>query len=355
MDKYRIDSHKLIYHVERVNEWLQGRLIYPIYMETSPAGACNHRCRFCALDFMDYRARFLDPGLFEERIAELGRLGLRSMMHAGEGEPLLHKNLPALIRHGKACGIDQALTTNGVLLTAPRAEGVLPYTEWIKVSINGGSRDTYAHVHGAKPDDFDTTIRNMAHAARFRNENGLACALGMQIILLPENRSEVGLLARIARDIGMDYLVVKPYSQHPLSKTHIYECVSYEDEARLSDELRSFDSERFRVIFRSRAMQKWDSAERPYRRCLALPFWSYLDAGGNVWGCSMFLGDDRFFYGNIYEQTFEAIWTGERRRQSLAWVEREMDATVCRVNCRMDEINRYLWELKDPPAHVNFI
>ncbi|HAB51888.1 MAG TPA: radical SAM protein, partial [Ignavibacteriales bacterium] len=51
MDKYRIDSHKLMYHVSRINDWLEGKIIYPIYAEISPSGACNHRCTYCALDF----------------------------------------------------------------------------------------------------------------------------------------------------------------------------------------------------------------------------------------------------------------------------------------------------------------
>jgi hypothetical protein len=36
-------------------------------------------------------------------------------------------------------------------------------------------------------------------------------------------------------------------------------------------------------------------------------------------------------------------------------VEKKLDVSRCRVNCRMDEINRYLWDLKSPPEHVNFI
>ena len=27
----------------------------------------------------------------------------------------------------------------------------------------------------------------------------------------------------------------------------------------------------------------------------------------------------------------------------------------CRKACRLDEINKYLWMLKNPPEHVNFI
>ncbi len=53
--------------------------------------------------------------------------------------------------------------------------------------------------------------------------------------------------------------------------------------------------------------------------------------------------------------TFKEIWEGEKRVLSIKWVERELDINQCRVNCRMDEINRYLWDLKNHPEHVNFI
>ena len=54
-DTYGIDSHKLHYHPDRVARWMEGANTYPIYMEISPSGTCNHRCVFCALDFMEYQ------------------------------------------------------------------------------------------------------------------------------------------------------------------------------------------------------------------------------------------------------------------------------------------------------------
>jgi radical SAM protein with 4Fe4S-binding SPASM domain len=102
-------------------------------------------------------------------------------------------------------------------------------------------------------------------------------------------------------------------------------------------------------------MKKWDEGIRNYGHCLALPFWTYIDSGGNVWGCSAYLSDERFHYGNINENTFREIWESEKRLASLKWCSEELDTTGCRVNCRMDEINRYLWELANPPEHVNFI
>jgi len=58
---------------------------------------------------------------------------------------------------------------------------------------------------------------------------------------------------------------------------------------------------------------------------------------------------------NVLSKTFKEIWEGEKRIPSTKWVEKELDINQCRVNCRMDEINRYLWDLKHPPEHVNFI
>ena len=101
MDKYRIDSHKLVYHIPRIQDWLEGKNIYPIYMEMSPAGACNHRCTYCGLDFMKYQPRFLDTAMLKERLPELGRLGLKSIMYAGEGEPFLHRDMAEIINHTK--------------------------------------------------------------------------------------------------------------------------------------------------------------------------------------------------------------------------------------------------------------
>ncbi len=355
MDKYRIDSHKLIYHVPRVKDWLSGKTIYPIYMEISPSGACNHRCTYCALDFMEYKKRYLDTGLLKDRLTEMGNLGLKSVMYAGEGEPFLHKDMANIVKHTKKSGIDVAITTNGVLLKKELAEKILGDVEWIKVSINGATRDTYAKIHRSRETDLDRVIDNMSYAVKIRTENGYKCTLGMQILLIPENRDEVKLLAELARDIGMDYLVVKPYSQHPLSKTNIYADISYSDCLNLADELMNYNNKDFSVVFRVNAMKEWDDAERSYKCCLALPFWSYMDAGGNIWGCSIFLGDDRFSYGNIYDNSFQEIWEGEKRSNSLEWVESKLDVSKCRVNCRMHQVNRYLWNLKNPLEHMNFI
>ena len=355
MDEYRIDSHKLIYHVERVADWLDGKDIYPIYMEVPPAGMCNHRCTYCALDYMAYQQRFLDANVLKERLTELGRAGLRSIMYAGEGEPLLHKEIAGIINHTKASGIDVAITSNGVLFNERLFKETLKSITWIKVSINAGTKETYAKIHRTREEDFSKVTENIRKAVEFRDSFGLKATIGMQMILLPENVNEAVPLARLAKGIGADYLVIKSYSQHLKSLTQKYRDFKYSDYYHLWDELKDLNDGAFNVIFRVHAMKKLEEGKRTYEKCLALPFWSYIDAGGGVWGCSAYLGDERFLFGNIYHNTIEEIWKGGKRREVLEYVEKELDTKECRMNCRMDEVNRYLWELKHPSLHVNFI
>ncbi|MBT3471848.1 MAG: radical SAM protein, partial [Gammaproteobacteria bacterium] len=68
-----------------------------------------------------------------------------------------------------------------------------------------------------------------------------------------------------------------------------------------------------------------------------------------------FAGDERFCIGNINKSSFQEIWEGEKRSSQLQFMLNELNISECRKNCRMDEVNRYLWALKHPSSHVNFI
>lgn len=366
MDKFGIDSHKLIYHPQRVaqfldagEDWEKAKAVYPIYIEVSPVGACNHRCTFCAVDYIGYKSRTLDIEMFSERVAEMGRLGVKSIMFAGEGEPLLHRNINELVKATHGAGIDISFTTNATALNEAFIERSLPLISWVKTSVNAGTAANYAKIHCTKERDFDRVIANLKNAVAAKRRAGLSCTLGAQAILLPENAHEMELLAKICRDeIGLDYLVVKPYSQHLFSETHQYEAINYNNYLSLADTLRPLNTESFHVVFREHTMKKYiqDESER-YTKCNATPFfWAYIMADGAVYGCSAYLLDERFKYGNINERTFQSIWEGSEREASFHYVRHELNIKECRKNCRMDEVNRYLFTLREEKVeHVNFI
>ena len=361
-DKYNIDSHKLIYHPIEVAKWISAtkiedkKKIYPIYVEISPYGGCNHRCTFCALDFMGYKNIALKDDKLKECISNMAKNGVKSVMFAGEGEPLLYKNLDDVIEHCAIEGIDSALTTNFVPTNKKAIDKFLKYCKWIKVSLNAGTSKTYAEVHQTKSQDFDRVIENLKYAIKIRKENNYSCTLGVQTILLPDNKDEAIILAKLCKEMGVDYLVIKPYSQHLSSNNTKYAEVDYSTMLDIQEELKQFNDDNFNVVFRINTIKKYIAKKHDYKTCYSTPyFWGYLASNGEVYGCSAYLGNEKFCYGNIYDNSFSEIWEGEKRAKSIQYIENELDINNCRVNCRMNHINEYLWRLKHPKEHDNFI
>lgn len=342
-DIHRIDSHKLEFHPRRVAAWTEGKDwwssaqdIYPIYVEVSPSGACNHRCTFCAVDYIGYKPVNLDADLLMERLHEMGKLGVKSVMFAGEGEPLLHKRINAITEFtARKADIDVAFTTNGVLLHKLET---LHECTWVKLSINAGTRETYTKVHQTHERDWDRVWRNLEIMIPKKG----ACTVGVQMVVLPENEHEIPAMEALCADHGVDYLVLKPYSQHKMSITHQYEGwkpIKLETASKLS-------------VKREAAFA---TDKIPYNKCSATPFfWAYIMASGDVYSCSAYLLDPRFHLGNINQENFRSIWTGEKRHANWEFVRKHLDISECRVNCRMDKANRYLDSFGKMP-HANFI
>ncbi len=352
MDDWSIDSHKLHFHPARVAQWLdadtweKAKSVYPIYFEITTSAACNHRCTFCSVDAIGYPAILFDAKVLKDRMQEAKRLGIKSVMFAGTGEPLIHKKISQITVDAFTAGLDVAFTTNGVLLDRLKP---VELCTWIKISLNAGSPETYAAVHKTDVKDWDKVWANIRAAVRRKGN----CTIGVQCVVLPENCYEMRGLASMCVDAGVDYLVLKPYSQGTFSITRQYEGTDYKAMRSYLESVREFDTPSFKVVYRTEAM-KQESEKHHYDKCRATPvFWVYAMADGRLFTCSAHLMDDRFCIGNLNENTFQEIWEGERRRQNWELMQ-TFNIKQCRLNCRMDKPNRYLADFSRT-AHVNFI
>jgi len=351
---FRMDSHKLIYHIPRLHKWLDGEDVYPIYLEIGLYGGCNHRCIFCAFDFLNYKTNILSLNCLKKFIPEMQESGIKSILYSGEGEPLLHPDASEIIQITKNAGIDVALSTNGIFLNGEIAENMLQHLSWLRISIDAFSDSNYALVHGTDKKDFTVLINNVKQAVDIKKRNKYSCTIGAQLVLIPQNYKEVLKLAGLLENIGLDYLVIKPYLKHPSSKKN---CILELDEKKISvldKKLKILSGNNFQVIFRRRAVEKLNR-KKPYINCLGFSFSAHITAEGDIYPCNAFVGKNDFSYGNLNKDSFKIIWGSQRRRNILERIYQYWDLSGCRKSCRLDEINRYLWELKHPVKHVNFI
>ena len=87
MDKLRIDSHKLMYHIPRLYQWYKGENVYPIYIEIGLYGGCNHRCIFCAFDFLKYKPQALDVKCINKFIFEAAGKKVKAVFNRKDIKP----------------------------------------------------------------------------------------------------------------------------------------------------------------------------------------------------------------------------------------------------------------------------
>ena len=71
----------------------------------------------CAVDYIGYKTIKLNTDLLKQSLKSMGFGGVKSVMFAGEGEPLLHPDIAEIVNYAKKCSIDSSFTTNGVRLT----------------------------------------------------------------------------------------------------------------------------------------------------------------------------------------------------------------------------------------------
>lgn len=362
MDEWQIDGGKLHLHPEWAAKWLEAdtwekaKKVYPIYWEITTSAACNHRCTFCSTDAIGYPAILMDEGILVKRMAEAKKLGVKSVMFGGTGEPLVHKRITDICRGAVASNLDYAFTTNGVLISDKRGlpkVGLLGAT-WIKVSLNAGTKESYAKIHRTEEKDWDQVWAGIKALVALRNTTGSKTTIGVQCVVLPENYRDMANLASLCIEAGADYLVLKPYSQATFMLSHTYENIDYSEMRETLKAVVGMSTKSFKVIYRGNAINEEISKKHSYDRCRATPTaWVYSMADGRVFTCSAHLLDERFCIGNLNEQTFQEIWEGDKRRKNWEMMQ-DFDIKQCRLNCRMNSSNKYLHQLTHA-QHINFI
>jgi MoaA/NifB/PqqE/SkfB family radical SAM enzyme len=355
MNNYNFNGQKLAYHPERVAQYVHTGDCFPLYVEISLVGNCNHRCLFCAYDFIGHPNRHLDTRRLLTTIEEMATCGVKSIVLAGEGEPLLHPDIGAIIEHIRSSGIDVGLFTNGQALNDALARRILPNLTFVRFSFNGGTAEAYAKVHQVKPDIFNKVVGNMHHAARIKQQANLPVDIGAQFVLLPENQTTLHNGAATVKAAGLDYLTVKPFilqrSEQLYQMADHYESHALE---AIFDQTLNLANEHFAVVIRKHGFGQ--EVPREYAHCRGTSFITVINSAGDVATCLPYWDKPEFVYGNINRERFKQIWHGDKRKGLKNHLERDMDVHLCPANCRSDAINAYLSDITNPSVrHVNFI
>lgn len=360
VDKYLMDSHKLYWHLDRINDWMKGKKISPVHIDVGLSKGCNIRCHYC---FGALQGNFYRKGAEEyfprepllRYMRDAGEAGVRSMGFIGEAEPTLNPNLYDAIYEGTKAGIDISLATNGVLFDkGGKGEKALKSLKWLRFNISAASDESYRKLHGSK--EFAKVIESIKFCVNTKKEKKLSLTIGLQMVLTPLDINEVIPLVKLGKELGADYLVIKQCSDTIESALGVYSKLNlYKNYGNILKQAEAESTDNYNVI------PKWNKimgeGKRDYKQCLGVPFLLYSSGDGKLFPCGMFFTKkywNKFMMGDLIKDSFKDIIKSDRYWEVVERV-KSMGISKCYAGCRTDAINSFLWKLKHPPQHINFI
>lgn len=354
MNLTRLSFDKVFFHQDRLAELFANGDCFPLQGIFGITNACNHRCVWCYPMYIGKSREttyFVDTKRFNDFLTECRSRGLKSYMMVGSGEPTLHKGFCDILAHSKEIGLEVGVYTNGYRLSDPKIlDAVLSACTYVRISLDAGSAATHERLHGVK-DHFPAIIENLQALVKARK--GPFPTIGVQIATSGENSHELSLLAGLCRDIGVDYLSIKPVYADIYAKTLPEKQYNLRKLQGMMSEAESFSNDAFKVYAKYEqfedALISPTNDGRDYHLCQGTPFILFADGDGSVYICP----NRTVKFGNFLEQSISEIWASAMRREVLASV----DLKECPSGCHLHPLNKLLWSIKhpDPQLHPNFL
>lgn len=231
------------------------------------------------------------------------------------GEPLLHKQLPAIIARAKQAGVRVVkVSSNAHFLDGERGRALLASgLDVLILSVDGASEATYRVFR--KEGDFARVAEQVAFiCAEKRRLGQRRPSIELQFIVMRHNEHELPEIRRLSALWGVDKLRIKT--------------VGAEDEG--SREL----VPAARLLSRYREDGVTHAASYPF--CTMAWDHTVVNVDGSVTPCCYIRPDmgAEFVLGNVFERPFAEIWRGERYRAFRAAMLAGREAMPVCAKCR---------------------
>ena len=310
-----------------------------IYLETT--NRCDSKCQTCIRTFAT-----LEPpaDLSLERlvrIVEQHPTLKRAVLH-GIGEPLLNKELFAMIDYLKGRGVEVTFNSDAISLTDAKIEQLLHSApDEFRVSIDAATPETYLKIRGVP--QFHRIVDNVSRLiARQHDLLRSVPKVSFWFTGIRANIHELPDLIRLAHKIGVAEvylqrlvfyetgLAVREQSLYGSLEATVKEAV--EEAERLC--------QNYDIIFHasgaSAPLQSLDpvAGSRPWAGCQRPWTVSYVTANGNVLPCCISPWTAKDYkgaiLGNALQEPLAEIWNGERYQTFRTTFESDTPPDPCR-------------------------
>ena len=263
----------------------------PLALFLEPTNVCNFRCPVCPESLSDYRSQ---AGYYQSMPEKIWRkvysdlwARVKVLRFYDEGEPMLNKDLPAMIAAAAFNHLAERLevTTNGSLLDWDRCvELVASGVDYVRVSVYGTTAAEYQKATGSRltPDDIIRGVRCLRAARRARGN------------VQPELDQRPFIYAHLV-------------SAYPDAETFRAQYGEIADDCGVEPHLHNWGGNDDRLV-------QLGKRPEPAKRVCSKPFYEMtVKANGDVSACCADWSG-KLYLGNVMRESLLDIWNGQKLR-----------------------------------------
>lgn len=353
MFKEEYSPYKIIHHMDKIEQFKEGKQPYPLQVQIVPTNRCCQGCVFCAyrLKGSPSNEHFNDKDdLSYEKIVEtldcMVDMNIKACHITGGGEPLVHPKAFDILKEVLNRKIELALVSNGQLLTNDMCE-LLGDASWVRVSVDSSSAKNYSFIRNVSLRTFNIVMANIETLVKYRRTS----TIGIGFVVEKENYTEILEAAKIFKDLGVDNFRVSAaftpmgYEYFSTFEKHASELAK--KAAELSDS-------NFTVfnLFSDRVKDLFEGTQ-DYPFCPIKDLLSYVGADYNVYTCCTLAYNSKGHIGSIKDMSFKDLWDGIGKRDMF---DKHNPSIMCQFPCMYKGKNEFInYCIKKDPKHINFI
>jgi len=303
---------------EIIENWKNGNLAPPSWIQIHPTLKCNLHCYFCDNPKEANTSKEIPQKRLLQLIDEANEMKISSVIISGGGEPLIRKNVVMkMIRKIKRYGMNGCLLTNGALINSIDAK-TLVKIKWdtIIFSLHASNPKLDNFIRGGK-NAFERTI-NAIKKINFwkRKSHTSKPMLGMVMVITKDNYHDIENILKLAKKLEIRQVNLKMVNEHPdlfITKRQLLTLHSKIENVKKYAEREGIN---LIIEFSLKDVKNYTfnicNGGKVQNLC-KVPFTEMVVfADGTVSQCCNFWRKENEFLDNVQNKTLKEIWYGEK-------------------------------------------
>jgi MoaA/NifB/PqqE/SkfB family radical SAM enzyme len=329
---------------------LSGEAAYagPFAVTVDVTRRCNLRCIGCKSHSphlnpsapREAAGDDLDVSMFAGLCQELKAIGTGTVVFCGEGEPMLHPRLFALVALAKATGARVVLLTNGTLLNRSKMQTLVDSRlDLVRVSLWGSSVEEFENNYpGSNPEYLNRIGDRLREFASVKDtRRSLLPRIALHLVINRHNCRKIESFVDLAIEARVNAVSSSPL--HSMFGGLAFIALSQEEETLVKDSLRQA-ARRLRSSGVDHnieeTIRRYDIGEEVRRKVPCYMAWTHprIRVDGTVQPCA----PCTWAVGSLREQSLREIWNGPGYRSfrkkmlspsSSSFIDENCDCSYC--------------------------